>query len=57
MNAMPQKTREMHNHHIDSTVWNDIKFRDDDIQSQPPVFTSRRHNDRVYTKIEEGGGD
>lgn len=27
----PQKTREMHNHHFDSTVWNDFKFRDDDI--------------------------
>src|SRR5438270_8250916 len=27
----PQKTREMHNQHIDSTVWNDFKFRDDDI--------------------------
>lgn len=31
MTALPAKTREMHNHHIDSTVWNDIKFRDDDI--------------------------
>ncbi len=31
MTAMPTKTREMHNHHIDSTVWNDIEFRDDDI--------------------------
>jgi aryl sulfotransferase len=29
--AWPKKTREMHNHHIDSTVWNDFKFRDDDI--------------------------
>ncbi|HCC59336.1 MAG TPA: sulfotransferase [Solibacterales bacterium] len=29
--AWPQKTREMHNHHIDSTVWNDFNFRDDDI--------------------------
>jgi aryl sulfotransferase len=27
----PQKTREFHNHHFDSTVWNDLKFRDDDI--------------------------
>lgn len=27
----PQKTREFHNHHIDSTIWNDFKFRDDDI--------------------------
>jgi aryl sulfotransferase len=29
--AWPQKTREMHNNHIDSTVWNDFKFRNDDI--------------------------
>jgi aryl sulfotransferase len=27
----PKKTREMHNHHMDSTFWNDFKFRDDDI--------------------------
>ena len=29
--AWPQKTREMHNQHIDSTVWNDFQFRDGDI--------------------------
>ncbi len=27
----PQKTRELHNHHFDSTIWNDFEFRDDDI--------------------------
>ncbi|MES2450236.1 MAG: sulfotransferase domain-containing protein [Pseudomonadota bacterium] len=27
----PVKTREIHNHHIDSTIWNDFAFRDDDI--------------------------
>ncbi len=27
----PIKTREIHNHHMKSTVWNDFKFRDDDI--------------------------
>jgi Sulfotransferase domain len=27
----PQKRRELHNHHFDSTIWNDFKFRDDDI--------------------------
>ena len=27
----PVKTREIHNHHLNSTVWNDFKFRDDDI--------------------------
>ena len=27
----PTKTREMHNHHFDSTIWNDLHFRDDDV--------------------------
>ena len=27
----PVKTREVHNNHMDSTVWNDLEFRDDDI--------------------------
>ena len=27
----PQKTRELESNHFDSTVWNDYKFRDDDI--------------------------
>ena len=29
--AWPVKTREIHNHHMNSTVWNGFKFRDDDI--------------------------
>ena len=29
--AWPVKTREMHNHHFNSTVWNSFKFRPDDI--------------------------
>ncbi len=29
--ALPRKTREFHNHHFDSTIWNDFNFRDDDI--------------------------
>ncbi len=28
---LPRKTRELHNHHFDSTIWNDFQFRDDDI--------------------------
>jgi aryl sulfotransferase len=27
----PVKTRELHNHHFDSTTWNDFQFRNDDI--------------------------
>lgn len=29
--AWPRKTRELQNHHMDSTVWNDFAFRDDDV--------------------------
>jgi aryl sulfotransferase len=29
--AWPRKTRELHSHHFDSTIWNDFSFRDDDI--------------------------
>jgi aryl sulfotransferase len=29
--AWPSKQREIHNHHFDSTIWNDFAFRDDDI--------------------------
>ena len=27
----PQKQRELHNHHMDSSIWNELEFRDDDI--------------------------
>jgi aryl sulfotransferase len=27
----PRKTRELHSDHFDSTIWNDLEFRDDDI--------------------------
>lgn len=29
--AWPIKTRDLHNHHFDSTIWDDFQFRDDDI--------------------------
>lgn len=28
---LPRKTRDIHNHHMDSTVWDEVVFRDDDI--------------------------
>jgi aryl sulfotransferase len=27
----PRKTRELENHHFDSTVWNDFRFRGDNV--------------------------
>ena len=29
--SLPVKTRELHSHHFDSTIWNDFPFRNDDI--------------------------
>jgi aryl sulfotransferase len=29
--SWPQKTRDLHNHHFDSTIWDEFEFRDDDI--------------------------
>jgi hypothetical protein len=29
--AWPRKTRALRHHHFDSTIWNDLRFRDDDI--------------------------
>lgn len=29
--VLPQKTRELHSHHFDSTVWNDLQIRNDDV--------------------------
>jgi aryl sulfotransferase len=31
MTALPVKTREIHSHHFDSSVWNDFKFREGDV--------------------------
>ena len=30
-NILPRKTRELQNHHMDSTVWDDFQFRDGDV--------------------------
>ncbi len=29
--ALPSKTRDIHNHHMDSTIWDEFSFRNDDI--------------------------
>ena len=29
--AWPQKTRDIHNHHMNSTIWDRFAFRDDDV--------------------------
>jgi hypothetical protein len=29
--SWPRQSRALHNHHVASTIWNDFRFRDDDI--------------------------
>ena len=29
--AVPRKSRDIHNHHMDSTVWDDFQFSDDNV--------------------------
>jgi aryl sulfotransferase len=29
--GLPRKTRDIHNHHMDSTIWDEFAFRDDDV--------------------------
>tara|TARA_R110002153_G_scaffold104022_3_gene241595 strand:+ start:8630 stop:9523 length:894 start_codon:yes stop_codon:yes gene_type:complete len=31
MNYLPKKTRDIQNHHLDSKIWDEFRFRDDDI--------------------------
>ena len=30
--SYPEKTREMHSHHFDSTIWNGFDFRDEAVE-------------------------
>jgi len=30
-NAWPQKTRDLHNHHLDTTIWDDFEFKEGDV--------------------------
>lgn len=38
--TQPEKTRELHNHHFDSMIWNDFAFRNDDLVGDQE-FTER----------------
>ncbi len=45
--AWPKKAREIHNHHMDSTIWNDFKFRDGDIIVATYGKSERRGRSRL----------
>lgn len=53
----PKKTREMHNHHMDSTVWNDLVFRDDDIVVATWAKSGTTWTQQIVTQLVFNGAE
>lgn len=51
MSTGPQKTREIQNHHFDSTKWNDLKFRDDDIIISTAMKSGTTWTQNIITRL------
>lgn len=55
--AWPKKTREMHNHHMNSTVWNTFKFRDDDIVVATYAKSGTTWTQQIIAQLIFNGGE
>ena len=55
--SWPQKTRELHNHHMDSTVWNDFPFRDDDIVIGTYAKSGTTWTQQIVAQLIFGGAE
>jgi len=53
----PRKTRELHNHHFDSTVWNGFPFRDDDIFIATYAKTGTTWTQQIIAQLLFEGAD
>lgn len=53
----PVKTRELHNHHFDSTVWNEFRFRDDDIVIGTYAKSGTTWTQQIVAQLLFGGAD
>src|SRR3546814_4195950 len=51
----PRKTREMHSHHFDSTVWNDFRFRPDDVVIASYVKSGTTWTQQIVGQLIFGG--
>lgn len=52
---LPRKTRELHNHHFDSTIWNDLRFRDDDIVISTYAKSGTTWMQQIVAQLLHGG--
>jgi aryl sulfotransferase len=55
--AWPVKRREMHNHHMDSTVWNGFKFRDDDVVIATYAKSGTTWTQQIVSQLIFGGAE
>lgn len=53
----PVKRRELHNHHFDSTVWNDFAFRDDDIVIASYAKSGTTWTQQIVAQLVFAGAD
>ena len=53
----PVKTREMHSHHFDSTVWNDLRFRDDDVVIATYAKSGTTWMQQIVGQLLSGGAE
>ena len=51
----PIKSREMHNHHMDSTRWNNFKFREDDIVEATYAKSGTTWMQQIVSQMISGG--
>lgn len=52
---LPRKTREMQNHHFDSTIWNDLQFRDDDVVISTYAKSGTTWMQQIVAQMLHGG--
>lgn len=55
--SWPVKSRELHNHHMNSTVWNDFAFRDDDIVIGTYAKSGTTWTQQIVSQLIFGGAE
>ncbi len=53
--SWPVKERELHNHHINSEIWNDIKFREDDIIISTWIKSGTTWTSQIISQLVHNG--